>query len=373
MQVGFEAKRFFSNFTGLGNYARFVVDALSTYAPEHDYTLYTPKVRQHPEIDPITSRDNVHVVSPSGGYRYMKSLWRSRGMSSHPSVDNLNVFHGLSQELPTGLPDHIKKIVTVHDLIYIRYPQFYNPVDVAIYKAKAKAACSKADVVVAISQQTADDLVEFLQVDRQKIKVVYQGCHPIFKQQKSQAEKQSVTIKYNLPKEYILTVGTIEERKNAKLLIQALSRLPDDLRIPLVLVGRATKYTEEVIQLAQELDVYDNLIFLHNASFTDFPAIYQQASVFVYPSLFEGFGIPLVEAIESGVPVITSTGSCFSEAAGRGAVYVNPEDDAELAHELATLLSDTTLRKQMVDTARIHIQQFQPKVIAGHLLAVYGQ
>lgn len=371
MQVGFEAKRFFTNFTGLGNYARFVVGALSEFIPQDQYTLYSPKVQSHPEIDPIVARANVKVISPEGGYKYFKGIWRSWGVSRHPSVKPLSVYHGLSQELPAGLPAHIKKIVTVHDLIYIRYPKFYNPVDVAIYKAKARAACRTADRVIAISQQTAQDLIDFLKVPPGKIDVVYQGCHPIFKQRVSEDVKARIRAKYNLPAEYILSVGTIEPRKNVNLLVKALALLPEQTRVPVVLIGRSTAYKDQIIQTAREKNVLDRLIFLHDAAFQDFPALYQSARVFVYPSLFEGFGIPLVEAIESGIPVITSTGSCFSEAAGPGALYADPTREAELAAYLSQVLEDAALRAAIIEQTRQHIQQFQPPVIASNLHRVY--
>jgi len=371
MYIGFEAKRLFSNFTGLGNYARFVVGALSEFVPQDHYTLYTPRERSHPEIDPIVVRPNVDVISPSGGYRWFKGVWRSWGVSRHPSIKTLSVYHGLSQELPVGLPKHVRKVVTVHDLIYIRYPQFYKPIDVAIYKAKARAACSAADRVIAISRQTAEDLVEYLKVDASKIEVVYQGCHPIFKRQASTEEKQRVKSRYALPEAFILCVGTIEPRKNAAQLVRALAELPEASRLPIVLVGRATAYKEEILQIARTLGVVQHLQFLHDTSFQDFPAIYQSATVFVYPSLFEGFGIPLVEAIESGIPVITSTGSCFSEAAGPSALYADPNKAEELARYLNQVLTDSRLRQNMVDASRAYIQRFEPEMIARDLHAVY--
>jgi glycosyltransferase involved in cell wall biosynthesis len=371
MHIGFEAKRFFTNFTGLGNYARFVVDALSEFYPHDHYTLYSPRTRSHPEIDPIVHRSHVQVVAPTGGYRLLKGMWRSWGVSRHSTISSLDVYHGLSQELPAGLPARVKKIVTVHDLIYIRYPQFYKPVDVAIYKAKANAACAKADRVVAISQQTAQDIIDFLHVDPNKIDVVYQGCHPIFKQTVNAAQQAAVREKYGLPERYMLNVGTIEPRKNVNLLVQALALLPPAHRLPLVIVGRETKYKEEIVRTAAEKGVLDQLFFLHGASFQDFPALYQGATVFVYPSLFEGFGIPLVEAIESGVPVVTSTGSCFREAAGSGALYVDPQQPESLAAALEPVLRDAALRAQLVTQGRAYIEQFQPSVIAANLQQVY--
>ncbi|HEY9046963.1 MAG TPA: glycosyltransferase family 1 protein [Ohtaekwangia sp.] len=371
MRIGFEAKRLFTNFTGLGNYSRFVVNALSEFIPENQYILYSPKIRSHPEIDPIVARTNVTTVGPTGGYRFFKSLWRSWGVSHHETIKDVHIFHGLSQELPAGLPSRIRKVVTVHDLIYIRYPQFYNPIDVAIYTAKAKAACRAADRVIAISQQTADDLVNFLKVDPNKISIVYQGCHPSFKRKAAEAEKQSVKTKYSLPDQFILNVGTIEERKNVKLLVEALAHLPESNRLPVVIVGRSTDYIKQVQESAARNGVAQYIRYIHNVSFQDLPTLYQLSTVFVYPSLFEGFGIPLVEAIESGIPVITSEGSCFHEAAGPDALYTNPSDGQQLASLLEKVISDKTVREGIIQGSQKYIARFEPPVIAQALNEVY--
>src|SRR5687767_13212562 len=134
MNIGFEAKRFFTNNTGLGNYSRFIVRALSSYYPENDYYLYTPRDPFHNDAVHILDRPNVKVVKPSSWYNYVRatSIWRTWGISREPTIERLQAFHGLSQELPVNLPEKVKKIVTVHDLIFYRYPHFYNPIDVAI-------------------------------------------------------------------------------------------------------------------------------------------------------------------------------------------------------------------------------------------------
>jgi glycosyltransferase involved in cell wall biosynthesis len=373
VKVGFDAKRFFNNFTGLGNYSRFVVDALSKHATENDYFLYSPKVKTHPEFNQILQRNNVKTINAPAAYTRLNasSLWRTWGISKDPTVQTLNVFHGLSQELSVKLPATLKKVVTVHDLIFFRYPELYNPLDVFIYKAKVKAACRQADIILATSIQTKNDIVDFLRIDAAKIHVVYQGCHPSFKQHFSDEEISKTKTKYNLPEHYILNVGTIEERKNVLLLVTALSALPSDLLYPIVIVGRPTKYKSRIIEEAQRLGVGEKIIFLHNVSFADLPAIYQGARVFVYPSIFEGFGIPVVEALESSVPVIAASGSCLSEAGGPGSIYVNPTDAAELTEQLEKVLTDNALCARMVAHGKEYIEQFAPKVISEKLLEVY--
>ncbi|HYI76906.1 MAG TPA: glycosyltransferase family 1 protein [Chryseolinea sp.] len=374
MKVGFDAKRFFNNFTGLGNYSRFIIDALSKHATENEYFLYSPKVKTHPEFNQILQRDNVKTINAPATYTRFNasSLWRTWGISKDPTVQTLNVFHGLSQELPVNLPTTLKKVVTVHDLIFFRYAELYNLLDVFIYKAKVKAACRQADIILATSIQTKNDIVDFLRIDAAKIHVVYQGCHPSFKQHFSHEEISKTKTKYNLPEHYILNVGTIEERKNVLVLVKAVSALPSDLLYPIVIVGRATKYKSRIIEEAQRLGVGEKIIFLHNVSFADLPAIYQGARLFVYPSIFEGFGIPVVEALESSVPVIAASGSCLSEAGGPGSIYVNPTDAAELTEQLEKVLTDSTLCARMIAHGKGYIEQFAPKVISEKLLEVYN-
>ena len=373
MKIGFDAKRLFNNFTGLGNYSRFVVNALLDHVPGNEYLLYTPKQRSHPEINTITARKEVSVITPSSLYTFFKagSIWRTWGIAKEPTVSGINVFHGLSNELPANLPARLRKIVTVHDLIFLRFPMFYNPIDVRIYKAKVKAACLSADRIVAISRQTADDVTSLLGVTDAKIDVVYQGCHPQFKRRKSSEEIDAVKQKYNLPDQYILNVGTIERRKNVILVVQALGLLPPASRVPLVILGRETRYKKSVVAAAEQAGTIGSVHFVHNASFQDFPAIYQGAPLFVYPSLFEGFGIPLVEALESGIPAITSKGSCFTEAAGPESVYVDPGDIEAMALHMNRLLSDSALRQRMITSGKKFVEKFSPSLIASQLMTVY--
>ncbi len=373
MNIGFEAKRLFTNNTGLGNYGRFIVNALSLHFPNNKYYLYTPKYILHPEAEPILARRNVELITPSSFYKFTHttSIWRMWGISKESITQQLDVFHGLSQELPLNLPAKIKKLVTVHDLIFYRYPKFYNPVDVAIYKRKLQLTCKKADKIVAISRQTREDLINFLMVEESKIEVIYQGCHPNFKIHHLKEDIDQIKLKYNLPRIYMLNVGTIEERKNVLILIKALALIPKQSRIPLVIMGKQTDYYRVVVAKAKELGVFDEIVFLHGVLFADFPKIYQGASLFVYPSLFEGFGIPLIEAIESNVPVITSTGSSFREAAGPDSIFVDPGGEEELASKITLVLGNQELRNRMITASKAYATQFNSDVIASRLNTLY--
>jgi glycosyltransferase involved in cell wall biosynthesis len=366
VRIGFDAKRLFNNFTGLGNYSRFVVDALSAGYPNEEYFLYTPKLRPHHETSKYLDTSRFTVRQPEGK---PGALWRTFSITDDLRNDKLDVFHGLSNELPFRKPPGIRTILTVHDLIFLRFPEYYGMIDVAIYRWKLRHSCRSADRIIAVSQQTATDLREFLGVDPKKISVVYQGCHPSFYRDVPKGTIEEVRERYGLPKEFILYVGTLERRKNAGLIIKALARVKN--RIPVVLAGRPTKYIAELEGLVKRHQAQDWVKFVYNASFADLPAFYQAASLFIYPSVFEGFGIPIVEGIASGVPVITSNGSCFSEAGGPDCIYVNPSNHEELADAVTMVLDNADLRATMVDASRKYIARFAPSVIANDLMNIY--
>ena len=367
MRIGFDAKRVFNNFTGLGNYSRFVVDALSSYYSTNEYFLYTPKLKQHDETQKYLDGSRFTIRQPEKGK--VGAWWRSFSIAEDIRKDKIDVFHGLSNELPMRKPPGLKTVLTVHDLIFLRFPEYYGMIDVTIYKWKLRNACASADAIVAVSQQTANDLMDFMHVDPRKIHVVHQGCHPSFYKTFSPQQIEDVRKKYELPNEFLLYVGTLEKRKNAGLIIKALARMKH--KIPVVLVGKPTKYIAELEGLLKRYDVRDQVKFIYNAAFADLPAFYQAASLFVYPSVFEGFGIPIVEAIASGVPVITSNGSCFSEAGGPHCVYINPSNPEELGDAITMVLENSGLRTTMVDGSRAYISKFAPSVIASDLMKVY--
>lgn len=345
MKIGFDAKRLFNNFTGLGNYSRFVMDVLLEDASDNEYVLYTPKIKKRKETDRFINRPGLKLVTPPAGMKPspLAALWRSTLPLHVINFSSLDVYHGLSHELPIGIPKHVKSMVTIHDLIFLRYPQFYSRFDVMMHHQKVKHACKVADRIIAVSEQTASDVVEFLGADPKKIMVIYQGCDPQFSIEQSRHQIKAVQEKYQLPDRYILMVGSIEARKNAVTLVKAFAALPSATRPQLVLVGKPTGYLDDVKKTIASLGIEKEVIFVHHAAFQDLPAIYQGATLFTYPSLFEGFGIPIVEAIESGVPVLTSTGSCFAEAGGPHARYADPHQQEKwTAMMQEILLSDNS-------------------------------
>ncbi|NOY38482.1 MAG: glycosyltransferase family 4 protein [Chlorobi bacterium] len=367
MTIGFEAKRVFFNYSGLGNYSRNLIDALVRYFPGHKYLLYTPPGYQPGIFQPEKPAE---IRFPEKwSEKKIPALWRSLTLSKQVKRDNIDLFHGLSAELPGGIiKTGIPSIVTIHDLIFLRYPGLYPYVDRKIYQKKANTACKNATRIIAISEQTKDDITHFLNIDTEKIDIAYQSCHEQFFRITDNDTRLTVTEKYNLPSTYILYVGTIEERKNLLGLVKAIEMAKPG--ISLVVAGKPRKYAREVKKYIQTHRTGE-VIFIESVDFRDLPALYQMASLFVYPSFFEGFGIPIIEALVSGVPVITSRDGCFAEAGGPGSRYVDPHSPESIAEAIKEIISDHALRNKMIQEGRQYVSRFSPHAAASSIIDIY--
>ncbi|OAQ40563.1 mannosyltransferase [Pedobacter psychrophilus] len=368
MKIGFEAKRAFQNFTGLGNYARFVIRILSENQPQNQYFLYAPKAAKNPRTNFLFHLKNVSIVTAPK--TFLKSSWRSRGVVRNLKNDGIAIYHGLSHELPIGLKKaKIKSVVTIHDLIYLHYPQYFKWLDRKIYDYKFRSACKNADKIIAISEQTKRDIIQFFEVDAEKIEVIYQGCDASFSKKVSDDEKAKSKAKYNLADEFLLCVGSIETRKNQVLILKALVQLPSNIN--LVLVGKKTKYVDQLNDFILKNDLKSRVIILSDVSFQDLPAIYQLAKIFVYPSRFEGFGIPILEALTSGIPVIAASGSCLEEAGGPNSVYISPDNEEELAQTILKVWDNNSLQNEMILKGKEYAENFEDEKIAADLIELY--
>ena len=384
MNIGFDGKRAANNLTGLGNYSRSLIAHMATYFPQNQYFVSSAKLKSHKQVQSFLDHPGIILKLAETAVLGIKAsfLWRSYGIVKQLKRDGIDLYHGLSQELPFGIPvqrpggfkaaGEIKYLVTIHDLIYLRFPEYYPFVDRLIYTFKARYACKHADGIIAISENTKKDLVELLNVPADRIKVIYQSCDDAFKKALPAAFKEEVKAKYNLPEKYLLNVGTIEPRKNLKLIVQALALLPADTA--LVVIGRAhPAYAEAVKQEIERLNLSSRIIFLKDVSFSDLPAIYQLAHVFVYPSFYEGFGIPILEALYSGVPVVAATGSCLEEAGGPDSLYVDPNDQEQLAATLNLVLGDQNRRLMMIEKGLQFAQRFDQASISRELEYYYKE
>ena len=371
LTIGYDAKRAVSNGTGLGNYCRTLLNDLGTIDTTDSFRLYVPDLGRDDLRSQLDMPRNMSFVTPANKLvKPLRSLWRIKGIVNDLKRDGVDIYHGLTGELPLGLSEAgIKSVVTIHDLIFMRCPEYYNPVDVAIYKWKFRNTCKQADRIIAISECTRRDIMELGEIDDSRIDVVYQSCGTRFCQQVGEVQKAEVRSRYSLPQRYILFVGTIEERKNALLAAQALPYLSDEIH--LVLVGRQTAYAKTITSFARQNGLANRIHMLSGVPTSDLYAIYQQAECFVYPSRYEGFGIPVIEAIQSRLPVIACTGSCLEEAGGPDNVYVDPDEPQEMAMAIKSITDNPDAARQIVTRSLDYIRRFENGNVAQEMLNVY--
>ena len=365
--IGFDAKRIVRNGTGLGSYARTLVNALSEN--EHlQLNLYAPDEGRDDLRQQIVNREKVKFVYPEGlHFRFQRDLWRTKGVVKQLKEDGVQLYHGLSGELPAGLKAAgIPGVVTIHDLIFLRHPEFYHWWDVEIYRRKFKSTLKEASRIIAISECTKRDILYYGDFPEDKIDVIYQGCSNRFRKSVSEADKNRVKAKYNLSDNFILNVGSIEARKIVLLAVKALGCLLDSFRM--VIVGRHTKYTDEVIAYVKKNGLEDRVQILHGIPDDDLPVIYHLAKVFVYPSRYEGFGIPIIEAIQTGLPVVACTGSCLEEAGGPDCLYVSPDDVEGMANAIKQAIAEKDVR---VPRAQEYIKRFENSNLAAQVIEEY--
>lgn len=371
LRIGFDAKRAAQNRTGLGNYSRFIIDNLKKYCPENKYLLYTPSRKKNSQLKEDSA--NTIIRYPSGINSKLSSIWRISGITSDIIKDRIDLFHGLSNELPLTIrkAKETRSIVTIHDLIFLRYPQYYKPIDRWIYNYKFRKACINSDRIIAVSECTKRDIVKFYGIDSGKIDVLYQGCDRLFKKKAAPEMKREATERFSLPENFILFLGSIEERKNLMLLAKAMVHLRTDINV--IAIGKRTKYTELVENFIKENGLGDKFRIIHGVEFKYLPAIYQLAKIFVYPSFYEGFGIPILEALCSGTPVIATTGSCLEEAGGPGSIYVSPHDEKELADRIDYVLNNEEKRQKMIADGYEYSRRFEESILTDELFRIYDK
>ncbi|NMR32685.1 glycosyltransferase family 4 protein [Chryseobacterium aquaticum] len=361
MKIAYDAKRFFHNTSGLGNYSRDLIRMISKYFPENQYLLLNKNKSDRGKE--ILQKENVCFIESSKG-----NFSRQFKMGKDAQKQNADIFHGLSGELPLKWDKTpIKKVVTIHDLIFIRYPQYYSFFDRKIHFWKFKKAAETADKIIAISEQTKRDIIDYLKVSEDKIEVIYQGCHQAFKEQQAEDFIQKTKGKFSLPERFILNVGTIEERKNLLNIVKAI----DKTEIPLVVVGRKTKYFAKIEQYIKKNKLEKQIYFLEGVSMDELAVIYKLTDIFVYPSRFEGFGIPIIEALFSKTVVITSNTSCLPEAGGKDSVYIDPENYLDLQAKIEFLWDSESERKRRADKGFEFVQNFNDEPISHQLIKFY--
>ena len=371
-RIGFDAIRALRNTTGLGNYARGVLRGLHHHDPQLDIHLYAPAAGRA-EFADLPGELGATLHLPPGNINPVsRAVWRTFRLGRVAAKDQVQLYHGLTHEIPRDLPrTGVPSVVTVHDLIYEKHPGYFPLVDRWSYRWRYRWSAAHATALVAVSEQTRAELVERYHIDPARIAVIPPARHAAFAVPVAAPERAAVRAKYGVPAEFLFSVGTLEPRKNHRALIAALAALATADALPLVLAGRDGGALHTLQREIAARGLTRRVQLLTNVASADLPALMQSATIFLYPSLVEGFGMPIVEALSAGTPVISSGSGCLVEAGGPGSRYLSPGDTNSWAAAIRELVRDAAARTRMRNAGRNWAMQFDGDRLAAHLAAVY--
>ena len=379
MRIGIDYTSAVHQGAGIGRLTRGVIRALAEIDVQNQYTLfvqgreltYPPPVPDLRNVASGIHNDNFREVRTRIDERWWNRIWHRLHLpiAVEWTTGDLDLFHSPDFTLPP-VRKGTKTVVTVHDLSFLRLPRCFEPALLDYLVKNVPAALARADWILADSESTKRDLIELLDADGERITVIYPGVEPRFQPIADPDGLEPVRKKYGLPDRFILSLGTVQPRKNYVGLIQALARMRDR-EICLVIVGGKGWLYQDIFAAAEELGLQDRVIFAGFVDDADLPALYNLAEVFAFPSLYEGFGIPPLEAMACGIPVVTADNSSLPEVVGETGILVDAHDTEGIASAIDSVLADKDLRQRLVTQGHIQARTFTWEKAAERLLATY--
>lgn len=353
--IGYDATHIGQDRTGLASYGRTLLNGIAAIG-RFELRVYGQSKSMQPMQSQLIRREN--LLCAPWHTALEGTPWADRSKVKQLSADGVRLFHSLDGQLPRRLDQaDIRIVVTVHDLIAMAHPEFYTPSEAKQFARRIQRVMAGADSIVASSECTKRDICQLADIDTRKVHVIYQSCSPRFTEEPTPSKMWQVRDKYVLPDRYILHVGKLDERKNVLQAVRALHYLPDD--VSLVIVGRQTPYSDQLHDYVLQNRMHSRVQMLHNVPNDDLPPLYRMADCFVYPSRYEGFALPIVEAVSQGLPVVACTGSSLEETGGPDNLYVAPDDEKALAHAITEVLFGAPGRQQRIERSRRYISRFE--------------
>ena len=356
---------------GLGRYAQELTAALLAVDDENEYVAFYNRPAEAELGPPLDRLPHLTTNLPTKPWRMSALLAHLARFPRDRLFPGIDLFHATDHLLPRF--SRVKSVFTLHDLVFRFYPEAHKPLNRWFLSLMMPRFLQAADAVIAVSECTKRDAVRLYGLEEVEIPVIYEGVNRGFRP----ALPAAIAVarqKYSLPDSFLLCVGTIEPRKNLTSLLEAYRALMGrGVESRLVIVGKKGWLYEGFFRRLRELGLEDKVIFPGFVADEDLPALYSAADLFVLPSLYEGFGLPLLEAMACGVPVVCSSTSSLPEIAGRAAVMVDPLDVSQLARALERVLEDSDLRASMRQVGLKQAAHFSWERTAKETLAVYRQ
>lgn len=368
MRIGIDATALPPNPVGAGNYIIQLVRALCRIDTEHELVIFAH--RRGRELIAAPTHPGVTWVEIPDKSPGMRLLWEQTVFPWLVGRSKVDLLHSLHYTRPLILP--CASVVTFHDMTFFLFPELHTRIKRLFFPLAIRLSARLAEALITVSESTRRDAIRLLNIPPQKIHAVPSGINPEFQPITDAATLEAVRRKYRLPEAFLLFVGLIEPRKNIPLLLRAYARLAGEGNMPdLVLAGRLGWMVEDLLQLIESLSIQERVHLPGYISPEDLPIVYNLAHVFVYPSIYEGFGFPPLEAMACGVPVITSANSAMLDHVAEAGILTPPQDEAALTQALQSLLGDAALQHKLSIAGRLQAQKFKWQTTAEGTLRVY--
>ena len=355
---------------GLGRYAQELITALIAVDPANEYVAFYNRPSEAQVDPPLDRLPHLTTNLPNKPWRMSVLLAHFAHLPQDRLFPGVDLFHATDHLLPRL--SQAKSVFTLHDLVFRFYPETHMPLNRWFLTLMMPRFLQAADAVIAVSECTKRDAIRLYGVDESKIRVIYEGVNPRFRPATPEAIS-AVRQKHGLPEHFILSVGTIEPRKNLDTLLEAYCALRHrETQCKLVIVGKKGWLYHGFFRRLRELGLEDEVIFPGFVPDEDLPALYSAADLFIFPSLYEGFGLPPLEAMACGAPVITSDASSLPEVAGEAALLVDPKSVEVVARAMRSVLENKELRDRLRAKGPTQAAKFTWESAARETLAVYA-
>jgi glycosyltransferase involved in cell wall biosynthesis len=339
MRIGIDVGILREKKRGVGRYLSNLLEQFSRLSSDDDIYLYSPGPIHYDFI----KNQNWHARF--GTLPLPGSFWLQTQCKNYIKKDGIDLFFSPAHVLPLNLPETIRKVLAVHDLVAILYPETMTNYNRFIHNIFFAKSLKSADSIITMSEATKQSIIDKFKIDDNRINVIYEGVSESFKPYQPE-QVRSVLNRYGLNKPYLLSVGTLEPRKNYPLLLKAFRDLKIDY--DLVIIGKTGWKFEKVFTTINELQLSKRVKILGYVKDDDLPFFYNGAEIFVFPSIYEGFGLPILEALACGTPVICSNSSSLPEVGGDAVIYFSPDSMDELVLKINQLLTNSELKKVLI-------------------------
>lgn len=358
-RFGFDAKTKLPIRVGSSAYCFELLKNLQKIDRKNNYTVFLPS---NPSSDlPKETQNWKYKIIPK------RKLWTITVLTPQFLFNNKNidVFFTPTHYLPFFAPKN--SVISILDVSYLYFQNLFKKKDLYQLKLWGRYSIKRAKKIITISKSSKDDIIKVYGVNPEIVHVTYPGIKQSIDSKISTMD--DLRKKFGIRGDYILFVGTLQPRKNMIRLIEAFSRL-NKKNLTLVIVGKKGWLYEEILYAPEKFEVKDKVLFIHNASDEDLPSFYKNALCFILPSLYEGFGLPILEAMKYGCPVLTSNVSSLPEAGGDAAIYFDPNNTDDIAQKLEKVITDPNLREEMVKKGKIQVKKFSWEKTARETLKV---